>query len=169
MDHRHIDHRFTGVREILVILAQPPVLVKPAERPLDDPPFWQDDEALDRIGAFDNVQADLALAAQQRHPGLQEAGIGTISPNTAQTGEPMPQEAQQALGAVAVLYARGGYHHRDEQPKRIHEDVPLATFDQFGPVKACVASAVGGFDGLRVDNRRTGLAVTAFEHAEVAT
>jgi hypothetical protein len=32
MDHRYINHRFTGVREILVILAQSTILVKPTER-----------------------------------------------------------------------------------------------------------------------------------------
>jgi hypothetical protein len=45
MHHDHIDHGFARVRPILIILAQAPVLPKPAERPLHDPPFGQNDDA----------------------------------------------------------------------------------------------------------------------------
>ncbi len=167
MDHRHINHRFTGGSEVLVILAQPTILVKPAERALDDPPFRQDHEAFDVLGALDNLQADLAIGAEQGYPRFQDASIGTIGPDTAQPREPMPQDAQEELRSVAILHARSSHHHRDEQPQRVHQDVALAAFDLFGAVKARVPSSIGRFDGLRVDNRGAGLAGVAFEDPEV--
>jgi hypothetical protein len=39
MDHRHVDHRLTARREILVVFAQPAVFSKPAESPFDHPSF----------------------------------------------------------------------------------------------------------------------------------
>src|ERR1041384_3387394 len=167
MDHCHINHRFAGVREILVIFAQPTVLVKPAECAFDDPPLRQDYEAFEAVGALDDLQADLAIPAQQRHPGLQEARIGAISPNAAQPREPMPQEAQKELGAVTILHACGRHHYSNEQPQRVYQDMALAPFDLFGTIKACGPSAIGGLDALRVDNRGAGLAVAAFQDAEV--
>jgi hypothetical protein len=52
--------------------------------------------------------------------------------------------------------------------KQIIEDMALAPVDLFGTIKPVVPTAIGGFEGLRVDNRSAGLAVAAFEDAEVA-
>ena len=36
-DHRHVNHRLTARREVLVVFAQPTVFSKPAEGTLNDP------------------------------------------------------------------------------------------------------------------------------------
>jgi hypothetical protein len=65
-----INHCFASVRPILIVLAQTPVLPKPAECLLHDLSFWQADEAFDMIGTLDDLQTDLPIAAQQRHSGV---------------------------------------------------------------------------------------------------
>lgn len=41
MDHTYLDHRFTGRRGALVVLAQSPTAVKPGERPFHHPTLRQ--------------------------------------------------------------------------------------------------------------------------------
>jgi hypothetical protein len=43
----------------------------------------------------------------------------------------------------------------------------LAPFDLLGAVEPVVSTTIGRFDGLRVDHRRAGLGVAAFQVAEV--
>ena len=70
MNHRNVKHCFTGVCAVLIVLAQPSALPKPAERPFHDPPFGQDDEAFRLIGTLYNLQTHLPIAAQRYHPDL---------------------------------------------------------------------------------------------------
>src|SRR5687768_10473806 len=72
MDHRHVDHRLTARREVLVVFAQPAVFAKPAEGALNDPPFWQEHEACRLIGAFDDLQANPAARTKPQPPRGQE-------------------------------------------------------------------------------------------------
>ncbi len=39
-DGGKVDHPFTHARVLLIILAQPPIPIEPAERALDNPPLW---------------------------------------------------------------------------------------------------------------------------------
>src|SRR5919199_3480820 len=45
--------------------------------------------------------------------------------------------------------------------------MPLTPFDQLGAIEAMVTAWLRRFDGLRVDKRRTRLALASFEDAEV--
>ncbi len=81
---------------------------------------------------------------------------------------PLPPDTQKALSPVTLWHTRGGHHHGNEPPKGVHEDGALAPFDQLGAIASVVTAATGCFDGLCVNNRRAGLAVTAFEDTEVA-
>ena len=168
MNHRNVKHCFTGVGTVLIVFAQPSVLPKPAERPFHNPPFGQDDEAFGLIGALDDFQTHLPVAAQQRYPGLQAAGVRAIGPDTAQAGKLMPQDAQQLLGSITILHVGGGHHHSNAQSQGVHEDMALAPVDLLGAIEPVGTTPISCFDGLRVDNARTGLAVASFEHAEVA-
>ena len=114
MNHDYVDHRFTGGSEILVILAQPTVFVKPAEGALDDPPFRQDDKAFEAVGALDDLQTHRAISPPQCHPGFQHTRIGSIGPDATQPGAPMPQDTQQALGTITVLDTGGRNDHSNE-------------------------------------------------------
>ena len=44
--HRHVDEGFCSLRQTLVILTHPPVLIYPRKGPLHDPPTRQHLEAL---------------------------------------------------------------------------------------------------------------------------
>jgi hypothetical protein len=79
----------------------------------------------------------------------------------------MPQDTQKELGSVTILHTRGSHHDSDEQPQGVHQDMALAPFDLFSTIKAYGPSAISRFDALRVDNRGAGLAVAAFQDAEV--
>jgi site-specific recombinase XerD len=63
MHHRDVNHGFTGVGTVLIILTQSPVFPKPAERPFYASPFRQNTEAFGLVGALDDFQTDFPIAA----------------------------------------------------------------------------------------------------------
>ena len=53
-------------------------------------------------------------------------GPGGVKAGKPDRGEGFPQVPRSGLGSVAVLDARGGDQHRQQQPDGVHGDVPLA-------------------------------------------
>lgn len=92
VDHRHPDHRFTGLGEIRVIFGESPVAAEPSERPLDDPPFGEHVEPLEAFESFDHLQADVAPGPQGPHPGSERTRLGLIGPDQPQARNLVPED-----------------------------------------------------------------------------
>ena len=60
------------------------------------------------------------------------------------------------------------HHHDQQQPQRVHHDVPLASHHLFAPVKAPVTADFRGFDALTIDDRRTRFGIPPVRCPEVA-
>ncbi len=62
VNHSDVDHGFAGLRQILVVLTQPPVAVEPAKGPFHNPSVRLHHKAGGGRRPFDNLQADLVPA-----------------------------------------------------------------------------------------------------------
>lgn len=51
--------------------------------------------------------------------------MAAVGPDQCDGGEPLPQQRQQWVGAVAVLDAGRGDEYREQQPESVDRDVPL--------------------------------------------
>ena len=78
LNHGNLDHRFTGLGEVLVVLAQTTVSAQPTEGPLDNPAPWQDMKTDSLIAPFHDFQDPLARGFD---PLDQLTRIGTVGPN----------------------------------------------------------------------------------------
>jgi Monooxygenase subunit B protein len=63
VNHGHPDHGFTGLGQVLIIFREAAVAAEPGEGPLHAPPFGKEQEALDPLRSFDNLQADFPPGA----------------------------------------------------------------------------------------------------------
>ena len=132
-DHGKANEGGDRSRVALEIAGQASIAADPGERPLDDPSFWQDDEAME-IGALDDL--DLPASGSGH-------GFGHFRPLISGVGEDPLDEwktparlAQQIAGAVAVLNVGWQNAHAEEQTERVDEDVALAPRDLLARVIA---------------------------------
>ena len=91
-------------------------------------------------------------------------GIGTISEEVAQPGEEIVNGLDNDRRAIAVLNLSRVDLGADQEATRIGDDMALAPLDLFAGVIPARAAALGGLDGLTVDDpgRGTGFATRGF-------
>jgi hypothetical protein len=129
VDYDDPDHRLTGLRQQFIILAQPSVAIQSAEGPLDNPARGDDLKPLGRSGPLGDLQTHGPVQAQPLDPRYQLPRIGLVGPDGPQSRTLVPQDHEQALGAIAVLHIGGRNDDGQDQPEGIDENVPLAPFD----------------------------------------
>ncbi len=134
MDHRHLDHGFTGFRQQFVLFAQAPVAIEPSKRALHHPTLWDHDEPLDGVAAFGDLQADWSLRPQSPNPVHQRSGIGAIRPDMPEPPILVAEDGEKLFRPIAILDAGSRHHHRQDQPEGIDEDMALAAFDLFAGI-----------------------------------
>jgi hypothetical protein len=134
MNHRHLNHGFTGFRQEFVIFAQAPVAIEPAKRAFHDPALWDYDEPFDAVAVFGDLQADRSLRPQGPNPVHQRSGIGSICPDVPEPPILVAEDVEERFRPIAVLDAGSRHHHRQDQPESIDEDMPLAAFDLFAGI-----------------------------------
>jgi hypothetical protein len=128
---------------------QAPVADQPAEGALYYPPAGQHDEPGDVVGAFDDGHGQ---AQNLVGPDDQASGVAAVGPDQADRGEPLAQQRQQPVCAVAVLHAGGGDGHHQQQSEAVGGDVSLA------PLARVLTGTgrghgIGATHGLGVDDR----------------
>ena len=95
------------------------------------------------------------------HPVEQLAAVAAVHPDQAQLLTGTAEAGQQEPCAIAILDRSGGDDHRHQESQGIHEQVPLASIDQFGLVEAPNARHGRRFDALAVQTTRRGLLMPA--------
>jgi hypothetical protein len=136
MDHRHLDHGFTGLRQPFVLFTQAPVAIEPATRALDDLALRDHDEPRDGVAAFGDLQADRSLRPQGPDPVHQRSGIGSIRPDVPEPPILVSEDVKELFRPIAILDAGSRHHHRQDQPEGIDQEMPLASLDLFARVIA---------------------------------
>ena len=162
----HKDHGFVAGGQVFIVADGAAVLADPGEGALDHPAAGQ--HLKDVPVALGH---DLHGHLQGGGPGDQLAGgVSGVGPDQQDLRAGAVEVPQQRPGAVAVLDAGGGDHHGQQQPDRVHGDVPFAAVDllRVVPAPAGLWHGVGGADGLGVDHRGGGLGVAPGGHPDLA-
>ncbi len=169
MTHSYIDHRLTRCGIPLVVLAVPPVAPQPTEGSLHNPTLWQHDESFDLCWSQDGLQ--------QPPEGAFHA-LGQVVPAVCTVGEDHLQPVESRLqpakyrqnqdGSVVVLDIRRMNDDRQDQPKRIHNDMSLASIDLLAGVVTPLAADFGRLDRLTVDDRSTGRPLAPTERRSIS-
>ena len=126
MGHGRVDHGLAGVREVLVVLAQPAVPGQPRERALDHPPPRVQFEPLAGGGGGRDIPA-----APPREPD-EPAAVTAVGDDLADATHQVPELPQQPAPAP-VLDVRRRHAQRPDEAERVDRDVPLAAQHLFPP------------------------------------
>jgi len=122
----------------------------PGIRTLNDPSFGKKMEAFGNdlvpvhlrssrcpsaLNASPRVIDNLQLDPTQKlvHPCLKLALIAAIGPDHLETREVPNQGSEQDRRPVAISDVSGKYFHPDEQPLRVHQQMPLPAVNFFSP------------------------------------
>jgi hypothetical protein len=107
---------------------------EPAECSLDDPTVRQKLESAHVVAPLDDLHPKTAAGPQTFDPGNELSGVAAICPDEPQSHHGLFEERENEFGSIAILNVRRVNNDRDQQPKRIDEQVPLATIDLFARI-----------------------------------
>ena len=127
-----------------------PATPDPGEGPLHDPSPFDHLESLGPLRAAAHLDHVPAMLGE---PGIQGViAVLVIRPELLQPGEcPLGQLPQHLRRRGPVVRRGGGDGHRQDQPQRVHDDVPLAAVEPLATIESVRAADLGGLDGLAVD------------------
>jgi YD repeat-containing protein len=125
-DHCDVDHAFSAVGQLLIVLAVPPTPADPCERALDDPPLGQHRKPMRLIGPLDDPHSPPAPTQGEVD---QRAGVPAVGEDRGQAGELADQVPQHEPGRHAILQARRMHQDDQQQAELVDDDVPLAAVD----------------------------------------
>ena len=145
-DHRPFVHRIAGLRTSFMVRRRPQIQAKVRS-------------TTHRRGSAWNILLPKGLRtistvmwATSLGPVDQSAGVAAVGPQQRQRRHGHLQPFQQRACAVAVLHARRGDQHQQQQAHRVDHDVALAAVDLLAGVEPAHgrADGVGALDRLGV-------------------
>jgi hypothetical protein len=133
-DHSETNERRGGSCIALEVAREAPIVTDPCEGSLNDPPFGQDDEAMQFI-ALDDLQRPGA--------GLGDGG-GGFGSLVAGIGEDAFDEREQALrapvederGTITILHVGRMNDDVQQEAERVDENMPFAARDLLARIEA---------------------------------
>ena len=121
--HRNMYPCLPGFRQFFVVFPESPTPAQPGQGTLHHPSAGQHLKPVAvRIPAH-HAQHPTTGGPSPRH---QPPGVGAISPDDLEPGEPVQQLDQHQLGPIPVLDVGGMNSYGQEQPGGIHHNVALA-------------------------------------------
>lgn len=132
-DHREADEGCDGCGMTLEVPHQSSVSADPGEGPLDDPSFWQHDEAVE-VGTLDDL--DLPVTGGGHDRGHFRPLISSIGEDSLNKRKSPPGLAQKITRAVAILDIGGKNTYAEQEAERVDEDVTLATRNLLARIEA---------------------------------
>ena len=121
VNHDQVDHSFAAGRQCLVVLAQPPIFAEPSKGPFHHPTLGQHHKAMQLV-ALDNLNDSPERVSGPSH---KCPGIATIDPDPLQPSKSIAQFLQDKPASITILNVGRVYHHDQDQPQGINEQVPL--------------------------------------------
>jgi hypothetical protein len=125
VDHGNLNHRFTALRQRLVVFTQPTISAQPAERSLHDPSLRQYDERA-HIRSFHDLDHAAKRLFRPRH---ELAGIAAVRPDELEPSKTSAEPLDHQLPAIAILNAGGVNNDRQNQSHRIDDQMTLSAGD----------------------------------------
>jgi hypothetical protein len=132
-DHCEADEGCDGCGMAFKVSHQTSVSTDPGEGPLDDPSFWQHDEAVE-IGTFDDL--DLPATGGRYDRGHFRSLISSIGEDPFNKRKPPSGLAQQITRAVAILDIGWKNTHAEQKAEGVDEDVTLAARNLLARIEA---------------------------------
>ena len=143
------DHCLGDLGQRLVVLGQPTPSAEPAERSFDHPAARLHDKAGGACGAANDDQRQTRQIAGE--PGRKPI-VDAVSEHGPEPGVERFQALQQVAEAIGILNVGRMYEDAEQQPVRVHRDVPLAPLQPLGGVPTARAAALRGLHALGVDD-----------------
>jgi hypothetical protein len=133
-DHGETNERRGGSCIALKVACKAPIVTDPGEGSLNEPPFGQDDKAMQFV-AFDDLQPPGA------GPGDGGGGLGSL---VAGIGEDAFDEREQASrapvedeqGTIAILHVGRMNDDVQQEAERVDENMPFAARDLLARIEA---------------------------------
>ncbi len=113
-----------GLWEFLVVFAKPPAPAEPGQCAFHHPPARQHLELMTVLAPAHHPQQPSSSRPSPRH---QPAGVGCVSPDYLEPGEPAQQLGHHQPGPVPVLNVGGVNDHGQDQTRGVHYYVALAS------------------------------------------
>jgi hypothetical protein len=133
-DHSEMNEGCGGARVSLEVACEASVVADPSESSLDDPAFWENDEAMQLV-AFDDFQLPSAGLGDSRG-GLCSliAGIGedALDKGKKATGTPIENERC----TIAILHIGRMDDDVQQEAERVDENMPFAAPNLLARIKA---------------------------------
>ena len=134
----------------LPILRQTTAATEPCESALHDPSAWQHLEALDGVGALD----DLQRPASEAHEGTPQlrSGIAAVREHVAQFRSLAAEPGKDPGRTVTILNVGRMNLACDQVAAGVSNDVAFSTFDPLARIVAGKGRIFRGFHALTVDH-----------------
>ena len=142
-----MQERECSVVQTFPVLGEPAASVQPSDGPLHDPALGQDDKALRRIRALDDLDLDPAHDAAQPSPKLRSC-VAAIGIQLEQERVGAEQRRHQQHAAISVLDVSRMDDGVQQQALRVDKDVALLALDPFARIKAGRVDAPPPFSAL---------------------
>ena len=124
INHSKMYHRFTALRERLIIFAQSTIFAQPRKGPFNNPPTGQHRKTDDIITSLNNLQYPVA---HRGTPVNQLAGVPTVRPDQRQPRKQTSQFFQNQHRPVTILDIGRVNHHGQYQTQRIYHQMAFST------------------------------------------
>ena len=131
--HSDLDERLAGLRQLLVVLREAPLLAKPRERALHHPAARQHREAFLVGGLNHDLQVEAPAVLDPLH---QRPVVVAVRPDLLKPRQAQPEAVQQTFGGFAVADVGGGDQAAEQQALGVYQDVALAAVDLLAAVIA---------------------------------
>jgi hypothetical protein len=161
-----LDHSSTGFYASLIVLTISTGPAIPSVRALNHPAFLQRREAFRTL--WTGLHFEVPPRPMRCHPGFE--GVIVILRIRKDRGETRKivrlDGAEQDRGRRPVIQAGAGNEDGDQQPQRIHQQMPLAPCDFLAAIIPTLrASSLGGLDRFALDACGTGSRLAPRFHA----
>jgi hypothetical protein len=133
-DHGETNEGRGGSRIALEVARQAPIVTDPGEGSLNDPPFGQDDEAMQFIALDDLQPPGAGLGDGGRGFGSLVAGIGEDAFDEREQAPGAPIENEQ--GTIAILHVGRMDDDVQKEAERVDENMPFAARDLLARIEA---------------------------------
>src|SRR5260221_9138005 len=140
-------------RVILIIFRESAIIGKPAEGSFHNPALGQDFESV-QGGALDHLQAQAAAGKPCLQPAAEcVTSVASIHPDESQPTEGCRQFLEHQARSVAVLNIGGMNDHRQNQTKRVHQEMSFSSHDLLACIVAAHSSVIRYLNALAVEDR----------------
>ncbi len=133
-DHGETNERRGGSCIALEVTREASIVTDPGEGSLNDPPFGQDDEAMQFIALDDLQRPGAGLGDGGRGFGSLVAGIGEDAFDEREQAPRAPVENEQ--GTIAILHVGRMNDDVQQETERVDENMPFAARDLLARIEA---------------------------------